>query len=93
MGHAKRLLEANEAKRRTAMSIAITAGVVKRCEFHENCLFMGGADPESAYKLGNSKFTKNELRDVFDSRQEMTDSIKSAIEEIGLDECARCSKD
>jgi hypothetical protein len=51
MSQAKRLLETQEAKQRAAMGIAIAAGVIKRCEFHEDCLFMGIADKEGAYKL------------------------------------------
>lgn len=93
MSQAKRLLEAQEEKRRVAMEIAIAAGVINRCEFHGDCLFMGGAEQESAYKLGNYKFGKNELAHVFETRKEMTDAIKAAIEEIGLEECYRCSQD
>jgi hypothetical protein len=93
MSQAKRLLEAQEGKQRAAMGIAIAAGVIRRCEFHDDCLFMGNADKESAYKLGNYRFSKNELEDVFETRNEMNDAIKGAIEEIGLEECYRCNKD
>jgi hypothetical protein len=88
MSQAKRLLEAQEEKHRVAMGIVIAAGVVKRCEFHEDCLFMGDADKGSAYKLGNYKFSKDELAHVFETRNEMNDAIKAAIEE-----CARCNQD
>jgi hypothetical protein len=93
MSHAKRALEAQDEKRRAAMGIAISAGVIRRCEFHDDCLFIGGAEEQSAYKLGNYKFSKNELADVFETRQEMNDAIKAAIQEIALEECYRCSQD
>jgi hypothetical protein len=33
------------------------------------------------------------LRTPFESRQELTDTIKAAIGEVGLDSCPRCDKD
>lgn len=72
------------------VSISTQSG--KRSEA-DDCLFMGNADRESAYKLGNYKFSRNEMEHVFETRNEMNDAIKAAIEEIGLEECARCNED
>jgi hypothetical protein len=93
MGVAKRLMEHHEHQRGVAVSIAIQAGVLMVCEYHEDCVFDGGRDPEGAYKLGNAKFTAGELTEVFETRKEMTDSIKDAIEDnYGISKCPRCAK-
>ena len=81
MSFAKRLMEHHEHQRDVAISIAIQAGALKRCEYHSDCVFDGGSDPQGAYKLGNAKFTSGELKGTFDERTEMTDCIKKAIEE------------
>ena len=73
MGGAKRMMEENESKRAVALEIALEAGVLEQCEFHEDCIFEGGEEIEAAYKLGNSKMSKGDLGDVFESRREMTD--------------------
>jgi hypothetical protein len=94
MSQAKRSLEAQENKRRVAAEIAISAGVINRCEMHKDCLFAADADKAGAYKLGNHKFDNNELEGVFETRLEMTAAIKAAIEDnSGQEECPRCNRD
>lgn len=93
MGFTKRLMEHYEEQRNTAIRIAIQTGVLKRCDIHSECVFGGGSDQEGAYKLGNYKFSAGELKRVFETRPEMTDSIKKVIEEHwAIDECPRCAK-
>jgi hypothetical protein len=83
-----------EAKRDMAVEIAIEAGVIKRCEIHEDVILEDGADIEDAYRLGNYKFTNGELADTFRDRREMTDTIKEMVEwhGYGADECALCMR-
>jgi hypothetical protein len=85
-------MEHHEEQRRVAISIALQAGVVKRCEVHEDCVFDAGHDVVNAYELGNYKFKAGELGDTFDTPKEMTDSIKAAYEDHPGDECPRCAK-
>lgn len=91
MGTSKRLMEEQEEKRAVALQIAIDASVLKRCELHEDAVLDCGSDVEDAYKLGNSRFTKGELSDVFGDRTDMTDAIKEVVGEH-LDECPYCAK-
>jgi hypothetical protein len=56
MGGAKRLMERHESLCGIATGIALEAGVLRSCQFHE-CIFEGPNDIEGAYKLGNYKFT------------------------------------
>jgi len=93
MGQAKHMMEEMESKRAAALSIAIQAGVIEECEFHDACYFDGGADIEDAYKLGNHLFSQGDVKDAFDSRREMTDLIKEVVEENRVaDECQWCAK-
>jgi hypothetical protein len=48
--------------------IALEAGVMEQCEFHDEILFLGGAEIENAFKFGNSRFSAGALEGVFESR-------------------------
>lgn len=92
MGIAKRQLEELETKNFVALEIAIEAGVLQRCEHHDDAIFEGDADIEDAYKLGNAKFSRGELGNHFESRREMTDAIKGAVETHCAGECYSSAK-
>jgi hypothetical protein len=91
MGFAKRLLEEREQQRDVATVIAVDAGVLKRCEFHDIVYDPLAGDNTPAYKLGNYRLSAGELKGVFSSSREMTDAIKSAIDDAGM-ECYDCAK-
>lgn len=93
MGGSKRLLEEHEERLSAALRIAIDAGVLKVCEFHDDCIFDGGEAIENAYRLGNTMFSASKLGNVFETRRQMTDCIKEVVEDNYLaDECPRCTK-
>ena len=82
--------ELNE-RRSAAIRIAITANVLRRCEFHEDVLLLTEVrDVSYAYRVGNAMLTRGELGDLFNSPREMTDAVKAVTDEIALDECPRC---
>ena len=90
MGQMKRLLEQQEEQRAWGGQIALEAGVLKRCKFHD-CVYYADGEKTPAYKLGNYKFSKGELTKIFSDRTELTDAIKDAIEEAALS-CWVCDK-
>ena len=92
MSQAKHHLDEMDRHDSVATSIAIKAGVLERCEHHEDVVFSGGNDIEEAYKLGNSMYSADELSNVFSSRREMTDAIQHVVESIFSDECPDCAK-
>ncbi|MGV6810474.1 MAG: hypothetical protein ACWA5U_11440 [bacterium] len=92
MGRAKQVLEKSETQRQYALQIALEAGVLTSCEFHEDAILGGQAEIERAYKLGNSKFSSGELSGVFSSRTEMTDLIKDVVSTNFADGCYSCAK-
>lgn len=86
------ILEHQEAQLDKALSIAIQAGVIASCPFHEGCTYDGGVEIEAAYKLGNYLYSQGELVDLFEDRREMTDTILAVVKEHGInDECVRCA--
>lgn len=93
MGSAKDQMFREEAQRREAEEIAVEAGVLKRCPFHDVVYDPLNGDNTPAYKLGNYKFSQGELAGVFSDRAEMTDAIKAAIEDAAMEECGYCAKD
>ena len=93
MGYYKQLLAREEQQRDVAISIAVTAGSLRACEFHGDVFAVADfGNLQPAYKGANARFSRGELRDVFNSRTEMTDIIKEVIEEFVLDFCPRCDK-
>jgi hypothetical protein len=92
MSGAKRMMEEQEQKRSSAISIAIEAGVLGRCEFHDDVVFEGNEDITEAYKLGNTKFTHGELDNVFSDRKDMTDVINEVVKDHPGEECPYCAK-
>lgn len=93
MSLTKRLIEKKEEQYRASVGIALQAGVLQACEYHSDVIFDGKHDIEEAYKLGNHKFSKGEMAGIFESRKEMTDSIKHVVaDNNGLDGCWSCAK-
>ncbi|HBT0399322.1 TPA: hypothetical protein MA053_002474 [Klebsiella pneumoniae] len=84
----KRHMEDQQDKFNVATNIAIEAGVLERCEYCEATVFQGDEDIEEAYKLGNTQFSKGKFEGFFESRREMTDAIKDAVE--SGDHAAEC---
>jgi hypothetical protein len=92
MSQAKRMLEAQETRRQEAIKVCIAAEALRVCEYHGDIVMEGRQEVEDAYRVGNAKFTAGDFKGIFESRPDMTDAIKSAFEEHGLDECPRCAK-
>ncbi|MCH8029595.1 MAG: hypothetical protein IH874_06665 [Candidatus Dadabacteria bacterium] len=92
MGGVKRLMEEQEGKQNVAIQIALEAGVLKSCEYHEDFIFDTGKDILNAYMLANAKYTEDHYIDVFNNRKEMTDFIKDVVEEHLPVECPFCAK-
>lgn len=90
MSQIKRLIEEKEHQRDVATEIAIEAGVLKRCSTHGEVYDPLAGDNVPAYKLGNYKFSKGELRDVFPDRPTMTAEIDAAVKD-SADECHTCA--
>ncbi|MBL4711144.1 MAG: hypothetical protein JKX75_01345 [Gammaproteobacteria bacterium] len=75
-----------------AMNIAIDAGVLTRCKQHEEVVLNAGRDTQEAFLLGNERFSKGELGNVFTFRREMTDAIKDIVAAHQADTCPNCAK-
>lgn len=90
MGLWKRYWEEQEDKLVEATEIAVDGGALNICEFHDVAYDVSG-DPAAAYRIGNSRFTKDELRNDFSSRRELTDLIKEAIDQAPPC-CGLCDK-
>jgi hypothetical protein len=86
----KRYMEALEHQLVVGNQIAIDAGVLKVCPYHEIAFYDDG-DVTPAYKLGNSRFTAGKYVGVFEDRTEMTDAILKAVQDSAV-ECDPCLK-
>jgi hypothetical protein len=79
------------AERDAAIGIAVSVGLLRRCEWHPDIVMEGDRTRlEDAYRIGNARITRGGLRDIFASRRAMTDAIKAVENEHGLNSCPRC---
>ena len=75
--------------------IAVDAGTLERCPVHSHMVWERTGfeeDRRSAYRLGNSRFSRGELDNDFSTRRELTDAIKAAIDDAGpcIGGCPHC---
>ncbi|MBL4762137.1 MAG: hypothetical protein JKY93_05495, partial [Gammaproteobacteria bacterium] len=74
-----------------ATDIAIDAGVLKRCETHNDAVFNSTVDINEAFVLGNELFSKGKLGNAFTFRRDMTIAISDVVKEYPQ-ECPECAK-
>ncbi|GAB7527938.1 hypothetical protein PS3A_03440 [Pseudomonas sp. 3A(2025)] len=92
MGGAKRLMEEQENQHNVAIGIAIDAGALEECEYHEGTYLAGSDDVEEAVELGREKFASGDLAGIFASVAEVDEAIRNAVIENGADECYSCDR-
>lgn len=93
MGAVKEWMLHHDYQLEVATDIAVEAGVLSRCEYHEEIVLDNETDHADAYKLANWKFSHGELRNMFETRREMTDAIQEAIENAGSFGCGICESE
>ena len=106
MGQWKRDIEDEEHRRGVATGILIEAGVLDACTIHEDIILERHGDVQDAYRLGNYLYTALEEDEgrteetkkadpsvgCFESRRQMTDTIKEVNELWYPMECPMCEK-
>lgn len=82
-----------EEQRNLALQILLKKGVLTTCDFHEDDIYEGGEEIDSAYKYGNYLYSNGNASFPFDDRKDMTDTILSVFEEYsGCDMCPSCAR-
>lgn len=81
-----------EEQRQQALSILLQKNVLTTCDFHDDEIYEGGEDIQSAYKYANYLFSKGDPSFPFDDRSDMADTIKSIYEEYYCDMCPSCAR-
>jgi hypothetical protein len=86
------MLEREEERRRVSTDIAIAAKALRVCEFH-GIAFAGDSFGEAerlsmACQIANSMWSAGKIESgLFDSRRDLTDSIKAAIDDHPAEGC------
>lgn len=87
------MIEHHEHKWQTAIEIALEAGVLQECEYHDSVVFEGSEDDITvAYRLGSNKYTAGNVSDVFRDEKEMKDYIRDVVDDNFCDECPSCAR-
>lgn len=92
MGVVKQWMIHHDYQLEVATDIAVEAGVLRRCEYHDDIVLDNEIEHTDAYKLANWRFSHGQLRDVFKTRKEMTDAIQETIQSAGSFGCGICAK-
>ena len=92
MSRAKDEMMRREEQVREATDIAVEAGVLRRCKLHPEIVLDNYVDHPEAYKLGNALFNAGKLQADFQSRDELNDAIKDAIQASERDGCFVCAR-
>jgi hypothetical protein len=92
MGAAKKQMLLEQDQWMEAERIAVDAGVLKRCPYHDYVYDPLNGDNTPAYKLGNYRLSNGMLNVGFSGARELTDTIKAVIEDSAM-ECGYCAKD
>jgi hypothetical protein len=88
----KTIIDDDNQKYKIAEEIALQAGVLKKCEFHEYISFVGTEDITKAYMLANNQYTNGEHIKLFKTRVELTDKIKEVVGGEFENRCVRCAQ-
>lgn len=82
-----------EEQRQRALQILLDKVVLTTCRFHDDEIYDGGEDIDSAYKYANYLFSKGDSSFPFDDRRDMTDTILHVYTEYSSsDMCPSCSR-
>ena len=92
MGAAKQQMLHEQEQWIEAEQIAVDAGVLKRCPYHDCVYDALNGDNTPAYKLANYRLSHGLLNVGFTDSRELTDTIKAVIEDSAM-ECGYCAKD
>ena len=81
--------ERHQQKLEIAKQIALEAGALALCTYHDEVFFRNLHRLAAAIELAHYRFAHCELPNVFRNRRELTDSLSSAITNSPL-ECQSC---
>ena len=81
-----------EAEERAAIAedIAVEAGTLKRCPWHE-LAYQDDWDMDRLYRIAARRFKRGDIPGRFYSQRDLSDALKAVVEDAPLD-CPRCEK-
>jgi hypothetical protein len=79
-----------QARVAIAENLAVEAGILRRCPFHE-FTYQESWDLDRAYRIAVRRFKKGDIPGPFSSQEDVTDAIKAVVDNAPLD-CPRCQK-
>lgn len=90
MEDTKRMAEEENRKYKIAIQIALAAGVLKECEYHEGLFFKGDKEISKAFAMANDQYLQGKYDRDFRDKKEMTDTIIEIVGQYSSDYCSSC---
>lgn len=92
MGQAKLVPGGEDTKRILAISIAVSANTLQRCDLHDSQVFIGKKNVDTACRLGEFRYDSRNYGEVFGSKEKMRAAIKEVVSEITARTCPVCTR-
>jgi len=73
------------------VGLAIEAGVLQTCQYHEDIVYEKSSDRRPAYRLASAQFKAGQWPGL-STQKALTDALDIAILDNCADECSRCEK-
>ncbi len=91
MGFAKQQMIRHHEAQQVGIEIGVRAGVLDRCQGHEECYWITFEDEREAYKLASALIRDHDPLVAGFGRDDILDGVKAAIADAGIDGCAHCA--
>ena len=85
------LTDEQQLQHKTAIKIAIEAGVLSQCKTHPDSVFAGEVDIMEVYTLANEQYSKGKLEGIFGLRRELLEYSEQLIPKYLTPKCPRCN--
>ena len=90
MDDTKHITEECDRRYEAAKQIALAAGVLRECEYHEGFFFKGDKEIKSALTMANNYYLQGRYNHEFKDKKEMTDTIIEVVGKYSSENCLSC---
>jgi hypothetical protein len=90
MDNSKQMTEEYDGRYETAKQIALAAGVLKECEYHEGFFFKGDKGINKALAIANDQYLQGKYDQQFRDKKELDNIIIKVVRKYSAEKCSSC---
>ena len=77
-------------RRTTLLELVINAGILRECPYHSSSFMLADKNIQIAYDHAMARYVLGDLKDLFDTSDQLINSIKKIVSVNGANECYSC---